>query len=419
MGPEPALAATEAAGRTALAEMRRLLDVLRSDAASDPVAQLDLRRLEELLRGALPPPVDVSVHVDGDTDRVPRPVALTAYRIVQEALTNIAQHSDPEHVEVRIRSGEDELQLEIHDDGHPRKVDVPARVRLGILGMRERASLLGGTIEAGPRAGAGSSVVARLPFHTLMDAPEADDLLRAEIAPEGSATLRRSAPPPLTSRVRSGLRSLGRMGWPADVLLVVLFSIAAVLEIRGSSRLLGPQASSPNAFSSAAYVWAVAWIALLLLRRPAPVLTGLAMTVMAFLQTFPFRYWTPVADVGALQIAVYTIATRRPGRHAWMVAALGAVGLLSIPPPPVTAGLVGYLVILAVTLMGFAYIGTVVAERQRLIAEVEGSLAALGEARRAELALALHAERVALAREMHDLVAHTLSLMVVQAGAAR
>jgi len=226
-------------------------------------------------------------------------------------------------------------------------------------------------------------------------------------------------PWPSAVRVRAVIRRLARRTWLVDVALVSVVSLITVVEIDYWRNLLGASVP-PSTFSRAAYVWAVAWVLLLLFRRPAPVLTALAMAVMAFLQTYPFRYWTPVSDIVALQIAVYTVGSRYPRRpHVWVLAAFGGVGQVSIPPPPVSLSLVGFLVITTVTLWGAAYVGTVVGERRRLNAELEENLEALAEERRTELALALNSERVALARDMHDLVAHSLSLMVVQAGAAR
>jgi signal transduction histidine kinase len=220
-------------------------------------------------------------------------------------------------------------------------------------------------------------------------------------------------------RIQSISRWLSRRGWPTDLALVVVLITGAMLEFQIWEEILGP-AIPPEVFSTAAHVWAVAWILLLLLRRHAPVLTGLAMAVMAFLQTFPFGYWTPVSDIAALQIAVYTIGSLKPKRpYAWAVAVAGAIGLVSIPPPPVHLGVVGFLVIMAVTLGGAAYVGTVVGERRRLNEELDQRLVTLAEERSTELELALREERLALAREMHDLVAHSLTLMVVQAGAAR
>jgi len=137
--PGPAIEATEAAGRTALSELRRLLEVLHSDdAVHDRTAQPDLAALEELVRGAFPSSVEVNLLVEGDVTRVPAPVALATYRIVQEALTNTRQHSDPNRVEVRVRAARDELQLDVYDHGRPTKARGTPGAGLGILGMRER-----------------------------------------------------------------------------------------------------------------------------------------------------------------------------------------------------------------------------------------------------------------------------------------
>jgi len=208
-------------------------------------------------------------------------------------------------------------------------------------------------------------------------------------------------------------------GWQVDTALVVAGCIGVLLEFRFWEKLIGPGVPAVT-FSTAAHLWALAWVLLLFGRRKAPVATGVAMGVMAFLQTYPFRYWTPVTDIYALQIAVYTIGSLKPRRpHAWVIAVLGAIGLVSIPPPPVTLSVIGFLAIMAVTLGGAAYVGTIVGERRRLNAELDERLGVLEEERRTEIALALHKERLGLAREMHDLVAHSLTLMVVQAGAAR
>src|SRR5207249_3481363 len=120
--------------------------------------------------------------------------------------------------------------------------------------------------------------------------------------------------------------------WPVDVVLVVVLSVGVLLEFRYWSRVLRTVAPPP-VFSTEARVWAVGWIVLLLFRRKAPVLTGVAMAVMAFLQTYPFFYWSPTLDIYALHIAVYTIGSLKPIRpHAYVVAAIGAVGIWSIQP---------------------------------------------------------------------------------------
>jgi signal transduction histidine kinase len=217
----------------------------------------------------------------------------------------------------------------------------------------------------------------------------------------------------------SVLRRLTGSGWRMDLVLVTALSAGVLLELREWSHILGPNVPPPT-FSVGAYVWAVGWVTLLFLRRPAPLFTALAMAATAFLQTFPLRYFTPVSDIVALQISVYTVGAHDPNRRHTVVAAiLGGIGIVSVPPPPVSASTLGFFVIVAVTLMGAAYVGMVVGERRRLIRELEQSLGVLEEEQRTQVTLRLHRDRLALAREMHDLVGHSVTLMLVQASAAR
>ncbi|HET7482355.1 MAG TPA: histidine kinase, partial [Actinomycetota bacterium] len=136
--------------------------------------------------------------------------------------------------------------------------------------------------------------------------------------------------------------------------------------------------------------------------------------------TYPFRFWTPVTDLWALQVAIYTIGSLRPrSRDAWFVAVVGAIAIVSIPPPPVTLAVVGFLLTVMITFGGAAYVGVVVGELRRINLELDRHLNSLEEERRIEVALEMRNEQLTVAREMHDLVAHSLTLMVIQAGAAR
>jgi signal transduction histidine kinase len=151
-------------GRQALGEMRRLLGVLR---AADPgpqttAPQPSLTRLPELVRDAAEGGLDVDVAVEGEPVDLPLGLELTAYRIVQEALTNTRRHAGASRARVRLVYSPDVLRLEVTDDGrHP-----PAnREGHGLIGMRERTALYGGTLTAGPADdGAGFRVVAVLPL---------------------------------------------------------------------------------------------------------------------------------------------------------------------------------------------------------------------------------------------------------------
>jgi signal transduction histidine kinase len=166
-----AMGAVEDAGRQALDELRHLLGVLRPETDPDGLGPqpglADLPRLVEQTRGA---GLDVSLDTDGVTAGLPARVDLFAYRIVQEALTNVLKHAGPgARTEVRLGTDRRGVVIEVIDDGRGAAVlpgtnldDAGARGH-GIVGMRERARLLGGTLDARPRPGGGFSVVAHLP----------------------------------------------------------------------------------------------------------------------------------------------------------------------------------------------------------------------------------------------------------------
>jgi signal transduction histidine kinase len=152
-------------GREALAEMRRLLGVLRDDTdAAELAPQPGLARLEDLLDQVRAVGLPVRVAISGE----PRPISpiedATAYRIVQESLTNTLKHADrPTEVSVTIVWTPDALSLEVRDDGVSgrRFVRAPGH---GLLGMSERAALFDGSVSAGPIAGRGWRVNASLPL---------------------------------------------------------------------------------------------------------------------------------------------------------------------------------------------------------------------------------------------------------------
>jgi signal transduction histidine kinase len=173
-----AMGAVEEAGRQALDELRHLLGVLRPETDPDGLGPqpglADLPRLVEQTRGA---GLDVSLATNGVVAGLPARVDLFAYRIVQEALTNVLKHAGPgARTEVRLGIDRRGIVIEVLDDGSADKglesvsgrrledSDRPdGRSGHGIVGMRERARLLGGTLDARPRPGGGFSVVARLP----------------------------------------------------------------------------------------------------------------------------------------------------------------------------------------------------------------------------------------------------------------
>jgi signal transduction histidine kinase len=170
MGAEPeraeaSLRSVECAGRDALAEMRRLLGVLGNGADSQSLApQPGLRDIEDLIAGTRSAGLSADLRVDGEPMTVSPALDLCAYRIVQEALTNAIKHAGPAHAEVRLRWARDALDVEICDDGRGSGDVNGASAGHGIAGMRERAALYGGTLDAGPGTGRGFTVRAHLPL---------------------------------------------------------------------------------------------------------------------------------------------------------------------------------------------------------------------------------------------------------------
>jgi signal transduction histidine kinase len=161
-----ALTTIEGVSREALDELRRLLGVLRADGEAQGVSPVPgLGDLDALLARFAEAGLAVKLRVQGVRPAVPPGVDVSAYRIVQEALTNVLKHAGPAGAEVTVAYGERSVSVEVTDDGR----GAPAGQTWsghGIGGMRERAALFGGELEVGPRPGGGFRVAARLPFET-------------------------------------------------------------------------------------------------------------------------------------------------------------------------------------------------------------------------------------------------------------
>jgi signal transduction histidine kinase len=157
-----ALTAVEQTGRMALVEMRRLLAAMRTDEDEAELGpQPGLDRLDVLLdevgRAGLP----VRLHVDGEPFPLPRAIDLSAYRIVQEGLTNALKHARASHADVTLRYAPDELQLEVRDDGVGSSTS--DGLGHGLVGVHERVKIYGGEMSAGKANGGGFVLSTRLP----------------------------------------------------------------------------------------------------------------------------------------------------------------------------------------------------------------------------------------------------------------
>jgi signal transduction histidine kinase len=151
-------------GREAIAEMHRTLKLLRAGGGGDPARapQPGLGELDGLLERTRGAGVGIDLTVEGEPRPLPQSVDLSAYRIVQEALTNVVKHAGRAHTTVTLGYRPDALELTIADRGET--PPQPSAGGHGLVGMRERAALFGGTLSAGPRAGHGFEVRASLPY---------------------------------------------------------------------------------------------------------------------------------------------------------------------------------------------------------------------------------------------------------------
>lgn len=157
----------QSVGRDSLAETRQVLGMLRSSHGHSGVVAPRLSDLDGLLDSVRAAGVGVTIRIEGSARPLPASVNMSAYRIVQESLTNVLKHANAREARVLLRYDDDGLDVEIVDDG---RVAQPVHGPdgelggYGLLGMRERTALLGGTLSAAPSGEGGFAVRARLPL---------------------------------------------------------------------------------------------------------------------------------------------------------------------------------------------------------------------------------------------------------------
>jgi signal transduction histidine kinase len=157
-----ALMTVEETGRQALAEMRRLLGIMRTESEPPALApQPGLGTLPQLVEQVRQSGLPVELTVEGTPVKLPAGVDLSAYRIVQEALTNTLRHAGPAHAWVAVRYEGEDVEIEVANDGVSDGVNDGGGH--GLVGMRERVALCGGELRSGPRPGGGFKISARLP----------------------------------------------------------------------------------------------------------------------------------------------------------------------------------------------------------------------------------------------------------------
>jgi signal transduction histidine kinase len=168
-------AVIERTGREALAEIRHMFGAVRRGEGEDLSGPPSIARVDELARRARAAGLGVDLRVVGDPVALPAGIDVTAYRIVQEALTNALKHAGSAHASVTVSYEPNEVVLSIEDDGEGSRDDLQlgdAGGGHGLVGMRERVALYGGLVQAGRRRGGGFAVHARLPTRPLVPGAE-------------------------------------------------------------------------------------------------------------------------------------------------------------------------------------------------------------------------------------------------------
>ena len=159
------LSAIRQASKDGLRELRSVLRILRQDGEPAPHAPPPaLARLDDLVCHAAAAGLQMRAETGGTVRELPFGVDQAAFRIVQEALTNVTRHAETDTATVRVHYGEHDLTVQVDDDGRGRNDGLPPPGGSGIAGMRERAAALGGELHSGPRPGGGFRVTATLPL---------------------------------------------------------------------------------------------------------------------------------------------------------------------------------------------------------------------------------------------------------------
>lgn len=160
-----AMRAVQDTGRSAVAELTRMLGLIRQDESDDLAPRPSIAALAELCGAVTHAGVTVNVDMVGDFTALPPAVDLSAYRVIQEALTNAVKHAPGSHLQISLRRLEQIIDIEVIDSGPLNEPATPAESGsgLGLIGLRERVSVFGGRFDAGPLPGGGFRVAATLP----------------------------------------------------------------------------------------------------------------------------------------------------------------------------------------------------------------------------------------------------------------
>jgi signal transduction histidine kinase len=393
----------EARGREALEEMRRLLGVLRRGDEAVALAPMPtLVRLGALAQAARGRGHTVELVVGGEPANVPPGLDVAAYRVIEQALLEATDRSGDGPVTIRVAHDRRWLELEVARERAAstalamRATDAPRPA----IGIRERVAAFGGDLEAGDRADGAYHLRARLPLGGSRSA--------AVSSPALARSSNTTTPPEIQSRGSSA--PMGRFLRSDAVLTLTLIGVMAVEAATVSTREGPPLA---NAFAAGLVA------APLLMRRSSPLAACVLGWAAASAMTVLF---TPATELASFVLPVvlysYAVSAYAGNGRAWAGLTVGASGILALNllQGGPTWGDVAFPVIV----VGLSWLaGRAVRSQIAMAREVVERAQTLERAGEEGALAAAAQERERIARELHDVVAHTLSVMVIQAGAAR
>ncbi|HVT68624.1 MAG TPA: histidine kinase, partial [Trebonia sp.] len=392
-----ALGVVEQSGREALTDLRRIMGVLRRRDAPDAASPAALSHLDALVDRTRSSGVPVDVRVSGRVDQVPAAVDLVAYRVVQEALTNVVKHARPATARLTVSVGQQMLEVTVTDDGAPSAAPGLPASGHGLAGMRERVELYGGRLESRHRPEGGFEVRAVIPLRTgPLDRHDARD----ETAAGAPARPRRAV------TAMSWLTAV--RPW-SDALLAGGWLIALELDALTDQYRHGPAAV--NTAAVAVMAVAFAW------RRRFPLLFVIVVGAAALpLGSGLTSAHATLVGFYCVTVPLFTVAAWEPrpramaGLACWIAGTTGA-GIIWHEP---AAGIAGALIMSCLLwAAGRLWRG------QRMLAERLAATHALLAAERDDRErLAIATERARIARDLHTLVARGVVAMTVQAAAA-
>ena len=397
---ERALDAIRTTSATAADELARLVAILRNGTSPDDTTAptlADVRCLVEQIRTT---GVPVTLTFDGDPRSLPAGVSLAAYRIVQEALTNVVRHAGRAESTVAIHVNDELIDLLIDDNGRGTTTTLDPSERggsgNGLVGISERAQMYAGSVTSGPRPGGGFRVHATL--RPIANAEAADTLgsptITSDTAPEPERTRHRLAP------------------WQWNIVLAILMTVLGALDIFKSD----PPANGPQFAHADRWVWLlrIGCGLMLVARRRYPTLT--LATVWVLTITLALSNYQLGVSIFILWIALYTVGSYASTRR--LVA--GGIGSLfgmaivawSTPPDLTVAGATWIVLLFAI-----AAVAGYVAQRDRKQLKsdlTEHADTATATARKALLSITN--ERLRIADELSTVITRSIHTIAVHAG---